>query len=55
MDFVEGEKSVTIAAVVDECSLERRFNAGYFREIDITAKQFPGGTFEIEFLYPAVA
>jgi hypothetical protein len=55
MDFVEGEKSVAVAAVVDESGLKRRLNARHLGEIDIAAKQFTGGTLEIEFLYPAVA
>ena len=54
MDFVEGEEAVPVAAVLDEGRLQRRLNARHLGEIDIAAKQFAGGGFEIEFLYPAV-
>ena len=37
MDFVERKEPVTVAAVVDEGRLERRFDARDFREVDISA------------------
>ncbi len=55
MDFVEGEEAVAVAAVLDEGSLQGRLNARHLGEIDISPKQLPGGGFEIEFLYAAVA
>ena len=55
MDFIEGQEAVAIAAVVNEGGLERGLHPGDFSEIDIAAQKFPGGTFEVEFLYPAVA
>ncbi len=38
VDFAEGEEAVAIAAVFDEGRLQRRFNAGDFGKVDITAK-----------------
>src|SRR5580704_4281464 len=49
MDFREGEKSVTVAAIIDEGGLQRRFDAGYFGEINIAAKLLFIRRFEIEF------
>ena len=37
VDFGEGEKTVAIAAVVDEGGLERGLHAGHLGEIDIAA------------------
>ena len=36
MDFAEGEEAVTVPAIFDEGSLERRFYAGDPREIDVS-------------------
>ena len=36
MDFTEGEEAVTVPAIFDEGSLERRFYAGHPREIDVS-------------------
>ena len=50
VDFGEGEESVTVAAVIDERRLERRFDAGDFREINIAAKRLLTYGFEVEFI-----
>jgi len=52
MDFTEGEETVTIPAVIDERRLERRFDPGYFGEIDITLELLVLLGLEIEFLDP---
>jgi hypothetical protein len=36
MDFAEGKEAVTVPAIFDEGSLERRFYAGDPREIDVS-------------------
>ena len=35
VDFGEGEKAVTIAAIVDESGLERRFYPGHLGKVDV--------------------
>ena len=40
MDFVEGEKTVAVAAVIHESSLQRRLDPRYLGEIDIAAELF---------------
>src|SRR5574337_547182 len=40
MDFREGQKSMPVSAVVNEGGLQRRFEAGDLRQIDISAKRF---------------
>ena len=55
MDFGEGQKSVPVAAVVDKRRLQRGFDPGYLREIDIATQLSLVGGFEIEFLNPAAA
>ena len=52
MDLAEGEETVPIAAEVYEGRLQRRFDAGYFSEIDIALDLLVIGRFEIEFLNP---
>src|SRR5690606_34068163 len=54
MDFVERQKVVPVAAVIDEGSLQRRFNARDFGEIDVAAQKFASVTLEVDFLYPTV-
>jgi hypothetical protein len=49
MDFAEGEEAVTVAAIFDEGSLERRFYPRYFREIDVAFDLFLSGSLEVEF------
>ena len=53
MDLVEGQEAVTVAAVIDEGSLQRRLNARNLGEIDAAAQKFTGSRFEVEFLYAA--
>jgi len=55
MDFGEGKETMPVAAIVDERRLERRFDPHDFREIDIAAKLFFAGGFEIEFFNPVTA
>ena len=50
VDFGKGQKSVAISAIVDKSGLQRRFDAGYFCEIDIAFELFVFGRFKIEFL-----
>ena len=35
VDFAEREEPVTVAAVIDECGLQRRFDADDFSEVDV--------------------
>ena len=55
MDFVEGEETVPVAAVVNEGSLQRRLNARHLGKINVAPQQLARGTFEIEFFYPAIS
>jgi len=52
VDFRKSEKTVAIAAVVDEGGLERRLHPRDFGEINIAAQRLLVGRFEIEFLDP---
>jgi hypothetical protein len=52
MDFAEGQEAVAIAAIVDECRLERRFYPGDFGEIDIAFELLVLGGFEVKLLDP---
>ncbi len=52
VDFVEGQKAVTIAAIIDEGGLQRRLYPRDFCEIDIAAKLFLRRRFIVEFLDP---
>src|ERR1700730_6373561 len=49
VDLAEGEEAVSIVAVVYECGLERRLDAGNFGEINVTFYLLLGRRFEIEF------
>ena len=49
MDFAEGEEPVAVSAVFDEGRLERRFDPGDLREIDVPAQLLPVSGFEVEF------
>ncbi len=49
VDFVEGQKAVTVAAEIDEGRLQRRFDPCHFGEVDITFELAFGGGFVIEF------
>ena len=50
MDFRKRQEAVAVAAVIDEGRLQRRLNAGDLGEVDVTAKLFAVGAFEVEFL-----
>jgi hypothetical protein len=54
MDFAEGEKAVTVAAILDEGGLERRFYARDLGEVDIAAQLFALGGLEIK-LFDSIA
>jgi len=54
MDFAEGEKAVAIAAIFDESGLQRRFDAGDLRQINVAAQLFALGGLEIKF-FDAIA
>jgi hypothetical protein len=55
VNFVEREKAVAIAAVVDESRLQRRLDARDLRQIDVATEQFASGALVIELLYSAIA
>ncbi len=50
MDFAEGEEAVTIAAVIDKSSLQRRLDARHFRQINVAPKLLTLRGLEVEFL-----
>ena len=50
MDFREREEAVAVAAVIDEGRLQRGFDPGYFREIDIAGELPLVFRFKVEFL-----
>ena len=50
MDFAEGEEPVTVAAVVDERRLQRRFDPGHLGKIDIAPQLAAICRLEVEFL-----
>jgi hypothetical protein len=54
MDFAEGEKAVTVAAILDEGRLQRRLYARDLGEIDIAAQLLALGGLEIKF-FDAIA
>ena len=54
MDFAEGQKAVTVAAVFDEGSLQRRLYARDLGEIDVSTQLFALGGLEIKF-FDAIA
>ena len=54
MDFAECQKSMAIAAVIDEGGLQRRLNARHFRQIDIAPKLLALRGFKVEF-FDAIA
>jgi hypothetical protein len=55
VNFAEGQEAVAVAAVIDEGRLQRRFDAGDFCEIDVTAQLASVGRLEVEFLDPISA
>ena len=50
VNFAEGQEAVPVAAVFDECGLQRRFDASDFGEIDVAAELFALRRLEIKFL-----
>jgi hypothetical protein len=54
MNFAEGEKAVTVAAVLDEGRLQRRLHTRYLGEINVAAQLFALSGLEIKF-FDAVA
>ena len=55
VDFRERKKTMPVAAVVDKGGLQRRLDPHDLGEINIAAKLFLAGGFEIEFLDPVTA
>src|SRR3984957_2494129 len=49
MNFAEGEKAVSVAAIFDEGGLQRRFDPRHLRQIDIAARLFALRGLEIKF------
>src|SRR5215471_13908587 len=54
VDFAEGKEAVTVAAVIHECGLQRRLDAGDLREIDVAFYLLLGGSLEIK-LFETIA
>jgi hypothetical protein len=54
VDFVKGEEAVAVAAVFDECGLQRRLNARHLGKVYAAAQKFAGGTFIVKFFYAAL-
>ena len=54
MNFAEGEKAVAVAAIFNEGGLQRRFNAGDLRQINVAAQLFALRGLEIKF-FDAIA
>ncbi|WP_283807308.1 hypothetical protein [Bradyrhizobium sp. UFLA03-84] len=54
MDFAEGQEAVTVAAILDEGSLQRRLNARDLGEVNVAAQLFALGGLEIK-LFDAIA
>jgi hypothetical protein len=54
MNFAEGEKAVTVAAIFDEGSLQGWFYARDFGEVDIAAQLFALGGLEVK-LFDSIA
>jgi hypothetical protein len=52
VNFAEGEETVAVAAIIDECRLQRRLDPGYLGEIDISLELLALGGFEVELLNP---
>ena len=50
MNFAEGQKPVTVSAVVDEGRLQRRLDARHLGQIDVAAELLTVGRLEVEFL-----
>jgi hypothetical protein len=48
MDFGERQETVTVAAVFDECGLQRRFDPGDFRQVYVAFKLRPRCRFVVE-------
>ena len=55
MNFGEGEKTVAIAAIVDESGLEGRLDAGDLGEVDIAAQRPLARRLEVKFLDPVTS
>jgi hypothetical protein len=54
MNFAESEKAVAVAAIFDKRGLQRRFDAGDLRQINVAAQLFALRGFEIKF-FDAIA
>jgi len=52
VDFAEGQEAVAVAAIIDECRLQRRFDAGHLGKIDIPFELLVLGGLKVKFLDP---
>ena len=52
MNLAEGEEAVPVAAVIDECGLQRGFDPRYLGKIDVAGQLAAACGLEIEFLDP---
>ncbi len=53
MDFAEGEEAVAVAAILDECRLERRLHANHLGEVDISLELPLRRSLDVEILEAA--
>ncbi len=54
MDFVKGQESVTVAAILHECGLQGWFYPGDFRQVDVAFELFFGSRFVVK-IFESVA
>jgi hypothetical protein len=52
VNFAEGQKAVTVSTIIDEGRLQRRLDARYLGEIDISLELLASSGFEIELVDP---
>ncbi len=48
VDFAEGQETVAIAAILNECRLKRRLYTRYFCEVDVSAELFVASCFKVK-------
>ncbi len=49
VDFAEGQETVPVSAILDERRLQRRFDACYLCEIDVSFERPSAGDFDVKF------
>ena len=47
MNFIKGQKAVTVSAIINKCSLQRRFDSNNFGAVNITFYLFAGSGLEL--------